>query len=48
MINPLGMRRIGDFPNLTRAVEKAGWPETRIHKVMGEYWLRALGEVWDV
>lgn len=48
VINPLGMRRIGDFPNLTRAMEQAGWPEPRIRKVMGENWLRVLGEVWDV
>jgi membrane dipeptidase len=42
------MRRIGDFPNLTRAMEQAGWHEARIRKVMGENWLRVLGEVWDV
>ena len=48
IVNPLGMRRIGDFPNLTAAMEKAGWSESRIRKVMGENWLRVLGEVWDV
>lgn len=46
--NPDGIRRIGDFPNLTAAMEKAGWSETRIAKIMGENWLRILGEVWDV
>jgi membrane dipeptidase len=29
-------------------MEQAGWPEARIRKVMGENWLRVLGEVWDV
>lgn len=44
--NPEGMRRIADYPNLTAAMQKAGWPESRIRKVMGENWLRILGEVW--
>ena len=43
---PDGLRKIGDFPNLTAAMEKRGWPETRIRKVMGENWLRVLKEVW--
>jgi membrane dipeptidase len=46
VVNPLGLRTIGEFPNLTRAMEKAGWPERRIRKVMGENWVRVLGEVW--
>ncbi len=46
VINPKGMRAIGDFPNLTAAMEKAGWPEPKIRKVMGESWLRLLAEVW--
>ena len=44
--NPAGIREIGDFPNLTQAMEDAGWPETRIRKVMGDNWLRVLGDVW--
>jgi len=48
IINPAGMRRIADFPNLTAAMEKAGWAETKIRKVMGENWLQVLSEVWDV
>ncbi len=43
---PEGIRRIEDFPNLTAAMERRGWPETRIRKVMGENWLRVLQEVW--
>ncbi len=46
IINPEGIRRIGDFPNLTDAMQRAGWSESRIRKVMGENWVRVLGEVW--
>jgi membrane dipeptidase len=46
IINPEGIRRIGDFPNLTDAMQRAGWSESRIRKVMGENWVRLLGEVW--
>ena len=45
-VNPEGMRRIADFPNLTAAMERAGWPEPKIRKIMGENWLRLLVEVW--
>ncbi len=44
--NPEGIRTIGEFPNLTRAMEKAGWPERKIRRIMGENWLRVLREVW--
>ena len=44
--NPAGLARIGDFPNLTAAMERAGWAEGRIRKVLGGNWLRVLGEVW--
>lgn len=43
---PKGLRTIGDFPNLTAAMEKRGWPEDRIRKVMGENWMRVLKDVW--
>jgi len=46
VIMPEGLRTIGDFPNLTATMEKRGWPETRIRKVMGENWLRFLEDVW--
>ncbi len=46
IINPAGLRTIGEFPNLTAAMQAAGWTETRIRKVMGENWLRFLKEVW--
>jgi membrane dipeptidase len=46
IVNPVGMRRIGDFPNLTGAMQRAGWPEAKIRKIMGENWLRLLRQVW--
>ncbi len=46
VLNPLGIRTIGEFPNLTAAMEKAGWTEARIRKVLGENWMRVFGEVW--
>jgi membrane dipeptidase len=47
VVNPAGIRAIGEFPNLTAAMEKARWPEARIRKVMGENWLCLLTEVWS-
>lgn len=44
--SPDGFSTIGDFPNLTLAMERAGWTETRIRKVLGLNWLRLLDEVW--
>ena len=44
--SPDGFSTIGDFSNLTLAMERAGWTETRIRKVLGLNWLRLLEEVW--
>jgi membrane dipeptidase len=46
IVNPLGIRTIGEFPNLTGAMEKAGWTESRIRKVMGGNWVNTFKEVW--
>lgn len=46
ILNPQGLRTIGEFPNLTAAMQRRGWSETRIRRVMGENWVRVLGEVW--
>jgi len=46
IINPAGFRTIGEYPNLIRAMERAGWSAGRIEKVAGENWLRVLAEVW--
>jgi microsomal dipeptidase-like Zn-dependent dipeptidase len=35
-----------DDPNLTRAMQRRGWSEARIRAMLGENWLRFLGEVW--
>ena len=43
---PKGLRTIGEFPNLTRAMVDRAWPEARIRKVMGENWVRVLHEAW--
>ncbi len=45
-IMPKGLRSLEDYPNLTGAMEKRGWPESRIRKVMGENWVRFLKDVW--
>jgi membrane dipeptidase len=47
ILNPEGIRTIGEFPNLTAAMQKAGWSEARIRKVMGENWVRIFGRVWQ-
>lgn len=44
--NPRGLRTIGEFPNLTAAMNRAGWSGARVRKVMGANWLRLLAEVW--
>jgi membrane dipeptidase len=44
--NPEGIRTIGEMPNLTAAMEKAGWSESRIEKVIGGNWLRVFADVW--
>ena len=43
---PDGLESIADFPNLTAAMERAGWSETKVRKVMGENWLSLLDRVW--
>ncbi|MCW5321281.1 membrane dipeptidase [Verminephrobacter aporrectodeae subsp. tuberculatae] len=44
--NPLGIRTIGEMPNLTAAMERARWPAPKITKVMGRNWLRVFAQVW--
>ena len=41
-----GIETIARTPNLTAAMQRAGWPEAKIRKVMGENWLRVLAQVW--
>lgn len=43
---PKGLETLGDFRNFVPAMERAGWSETRIRRVLGENWLRFLDRVW--
>lgn len=46
VVNPKGIRTIGEFPNLTASMARAGWREERIRKVMGENWMRMFEAGW--
>ncbi len=46
IVMPDGIARLADWPNLTAAMEGRGWPEPRIRRLLGENWLRYLGDVW--
>ncbi|WP_370280588.1 dipeptidase [Pontibacterium sp.] len=46
IINPKGIRTVGEFPNLTEALLNAGFSETQVRKIMGENWVNLLKEVW--
>ncbi len=44
--NPEGIRTIGETPNLTAAMEKAGWSVAKIEKIIGRNWVRVFKDVW--
>ena len=46
IINPKGIRTIGEFPNLTQALLDHGLSEPVVRKIMGENWVRVLKDVW--
>ena len=46
VLNPQGIRTIGEFPNLTAAMQHAGWSTSRIARITGSNWLRVFKEVW--
>ncbi len=46
IINPLGMRSVGEFPNLTAALLKGGFSSSQVRRIMGENWIRLLEKVW--
>ncbi|WP_438764910.1 dipeptidase [Kushneria sp. TE3] len=46
IINPEGIRTVGEFPNLTEALLKRGLSEPQVRKIMGENWVRTLKDVW--
>ncbi|MBS9404748.1 dipeptidase [Halomonas sp. TRM85114] len=47
IINPEGIRTVGEFPNLTEALLRHGFSEPQVRKIMGENWVRILKEVWS-
>ena len=46
IINPKGIRTVGEFPNLTEALLKDGFSESQVRKIMGDNWVNLLKEVW--
>lgn len=46
VINPKEFGRIEQYPNFTTGMERRGWSESRMRKVLGENWLRHFKEVW--
>ncbi|MHC1551388.1 dipeptidase [Phyllobacterium sp. K27] len=48
IINPKGIQKISDFPNLATAMERAGWSARKIENVIGLNWMRLLDRVWAV
>ncbi len=48
IINPKGIRTVGEFPNLTEALLRNGFSETQVRKIMGENWVTLLKDVWGV
>lgn len=46
IVNPLGIRTVGEFPNLTAALLKGGFSPSQVRRIMGENWLRLLDIVW--
>jgi membrane dipeptidase len=46
VLNPEGIRTIGEWPNLTAAMEKQGWSGEKIRKIIGGNWLSTFKTVW--
>ena len=46
IVNPLGIRTIGEFPNLTEALSARGWSDSKVEKIMGRNWVNVLADVW--
>lgn len=42
----IGFENLTKYPSMIVAMERRGWSQGRIEKVMGRNWLRFLGEVW--
>jgi len=46
IINPEGIRTLGEFPNLTALFNDHASTEKQVRKFMGENWLNLLANVW--
>jgi membrane dipeptidase len=46
IVNPEGIRRAADFPNLTAALVRRGYGPAAVKKIIGGNWLRLFEEVW--
>lgn len=46
IVNPKGIRTVGEFGNLTEALLKRGFDEQSVRKIMGENWMRVLADAW--
>ncbi|WP_221793989.1 dipeptidase [Oceanobacter mangrovi] len=46
IVNPAGIRTVGEFPNLTETLLKRGFNATDVAKIMGGNWVRVLKDVW--
>lgn len=44
---PREIRDIGDYPEMTKALERLGYPEQRIRKIVGLNWLRVIRQVTE-
>ena len=45
-LEALGIRTVGEFPNLTETLLKRGHSERVVRKIMGENWVNVLKDVW--
>jgi membrane dipeptidase len=43
---PKGIQQLHEAPNITEAMARRGWRPARIEKILGQNWLRLVGEVW--
>jgi membrane dipeptidase len=47
IVNPEGIRTVGEFPNLTSALLEHGFSAIDVKKIMGENWVRVLKAAWN-
>lgn len=41
-----GLETLAQYPAITHAMERRGWPERRVRAILGENWLRFLEQAW--